>query len=63
LILGADVLFCLGILLPANSDYRGKDADAALSLLHFATKLVPRIQSSDASRVWPLPGDLKDVAE
>jgi len=63
LILGADVLLCLWVFLPANADDRGKDADAALSLLYLAAKLVPRIQSSNAGCVWPLPGDLKDVAE
>ena len=63
LILGADILLGLCIFLPANADDRSKYADAALSLLYLAAKLVPRIQASDAGRVWPLSGDLKDVAK
>jgi hypothetical protein len=41
LILGTDVLLGLCTLLPTNSDYRSKDADAALSFPDLPAKLIP----------------------
>jgi hypothetical protein len=46
LILSADVLLGLLALLAPNADHRGQNADAALSLLDLAAKLVPRIQAN-----------------
>ncbi len=48
---------------PAAADHRGKNADTLLSLHHLASKLVPRIEASDAGCVRLLACDLKDVAE
>ncbi len=53
--------FC--VFLPAAADHRGQDADALLSLHHLASKLVPRIEASNAGCVRLLPCDFKDVAE
>ena len=44
-----------------DANHGGKNADALLSLLHFASKLVPRIQPGHSRRGWHLPGDFEEL--
>jgi hypothetical protein len=63
LILSEDLLLGFFVLLAANANHGGEDADSALSLLDLAAKLVPGGQSGDAGCVWILQCDLKNVAK
>jgi hypothetical protein len=63
LILCADVLLGFFALLPANPDYGSEDTDAVLTLLDLATKLVPRIEASNACCVRRQPCDLQKCCQ
>src|ERR1035441_6630774 len=63
MILGPYVFLGLFILLALDADNRGKNADAALSLLDSPFKLVPRIQASNAGCIRLLPCNLQNVAK
>src|SRR5262249_9439932 len=53
--------FLLSLALVAND--RSENANAFLTLLHSAAKLVPCVESSDVRCVWLLACDFEDVAE
>jgi hypothetical protein len=61
-LLGA-VLFGFFLWLAPYANNRRQDAGTALTLLDLAAKPVPRIETSHAGGVRPLPRDLQNVAE
>jgi hypothetical protein len=63
LVLLGDVLLRFGVLLAANADDRGKDADALLSCLHGTSKVLPCPEPSYARGGWHLSRDLQDIPE
>jgi hypothetical protein len=62
-ILLGDVLLCLGILLTLDAEHGRENLNALLAFLHAAAKLVPRIQSGNASCVGLLACNLQDVSK
>ena len=51
------------ILLPSNPDHGRENANAAFALFYLATKLVPRIEASNAGCIRLLPRNFQNVAK